>query len=684
MEYWTKYRGHKSNIQGSKKKFDNTIYTFDIETSSYYEFNNCMYDSLSYLNLDERDKKNVIYHSCMYIWQFSINDAVYYGRTWQEFIDFIKKIEENTKELKYIYVHNLAFEFQYLKSYFNFSEVVARKAHKVMYAKMKDYNIIWRCSLMLSNCSLAKLPKLYNLDVTKAVGDLDYNKIRSSKTKLTDEELGYCERDCLVVYKYIKRELETYLTIKNIPLTSTGKVRRELHERIDDNYRYKNMVNRAVNVDPHIYNMLQDAFAGGYTHANFMYTDEIIEDVISYDETSAYPYVLVSEMFPSSEFKKCNIKSINDMLDRYCYLLTVTFKNIKALYYNHFISCSKCKKIKNGYYDNGRVIKADELTITLTDIDFKLILKTYTGTYHIDDIYYSLKSYLPKEFIEFVLEKYVNKTKYKNVKGKELEYNKEKNKFNSLYGMSVTNTIRDEVIYSNDKEEWEEVPLTNDEIVEKLKKEKNKGFLSFAYGVWVTAYARRNLILRIIENDKYVIYCDTDSIKLCNGYNIDVFKNYNKAVEDKIMKVSKIMNIDINKYMPKDSKGIKHMLGIFEEDAKYNEFVTQGAKKYAYKDINDEMHITVAGVPKSGVKAMKSLEDFKDNLVFPFKYTNKNILMYIENQSAHYLTDYQGHKELNSQKSGCCLLPTTYILGKSEEYSELITDVSSKRAYFKE
>ena len=50
-----------------------------------------------------------------------------------------------------------------------------------------------------------------------------------------------------------------------------------------------------------------------------------------------------------------------------------------------------------------------------------------------------------------LLEKYVKKTEYKNVEGKEIEYALEKAKFNSLYGMSVTNNIKDEVIFDNNK-----------------------------------------------------------------------------------------------------------------------------------------------------------------------------------------------------------------------------------------
>ena len=88
--------------------------------------------------------------------------------------------------------------------------------------------------------------------------------------------------------------------------------------------------------------------------------------------------------------------------------------------------------------------------MTLTDIDFKFLLKAYKCDYEILECYYSLYKYLPEMYVDFVLEKYENKTKLKNVEGKEIEYAIEKANFNSLYGMSVTNTIRDEVIFENE------------------------------------------------------------------------------------------------------------------------------------------------------------------------------------------------------------------------------------------
>lgn len=684
MKSWREYKNHKKNIVGKRKKFDNNIYSFDIETSSFFTLNDKIYPASSYLEISEKDKKNVEYYSNMYIWQFSINDEVYFGRTWEDFKLFLNKLEENIPEKKYIFVHNLSFEFQYLKSYFHFNEVQARKAHKVITATMSDYNIEFRCSYMMSNVALKYLPKIYDLPVEKKVGDLDYLLLRHSGSPLTEKELGYCEYDCLVVYHYIKRELETYETVKNIPITSTGKVRRELKERVLKDFAYKRKVRAAINTDPHVYNLLQDAFMGGYTHANYIYADEVLENITSFDETSAYPYVLVTEKFPSREFQKCNLKSLDYLSEHFAYILHLKFKNINSLYDNHILSASKCKNIVRGVYDNGRIIKADELEVVITDIDYYLINKAYSyDEVEVIECYYSSYNYLPLPFIKFVLEKYVAKTKLKNVKGKELDYQKEKNKFNSLYGMSVTNTIRDEVIFDDESKTWEEEELSNDEIIEKLNKEKDKAFLSFGYGVWVTAYARRNLLERVLELDKYVVYCDTDSIKLLPGFDKNIFIKYNESVISKIKYVSSLLGLDAESYAPKDIKGNKHILGTFENDANYDEFITQGAKKYAYKE-DGEINITVSGVPKCGAKVLHNLSEFKDDLVFPHEITNKNILMYVDDEKPIILTDFMGNKLQVNDKSGACCLPTTYILGKSMEYADFINDASSKRARFKE
>lgn len=690
MKYWTDYNGHEVDILGKTKRIDNTIYTFDIETTSYLVLNGKVISAREYLKLEPKEQQDCIKQACMYVWQFSINDQVYYGRTWDEFVLFLNRLESNDDTRKIVFIHNLSFEFQALWSVLRIKSVMSRKSRKLLTCQLEDYNIELRCSLMLSNLKLEKLPDVYQLPVKKKVGDLDYNLIRTPATPLTEKELGYCEYDCLVTYWYIKTELETYKRVDKLPTTSTGKVRKQLQRLVLSDYSYKNKVSNQININPIVYNMLVESFAGGYTHANYIYSDDVLENVDSYDETSAYPYVLVTCKFPSSEFKKCWIKSIDQMLPNFAYLMKLTIRKPKCKYYNNFISSSKCLNIK-GYpnYDNGRIISAEELTIICTDVDAKLYLDAYSyESYTIEDCYYSHYSYLPIQFVDFILEKYVLKTKLKNVEGKEVEYSREKGAFNSLYGMAVTNTIRADVEFMN-HEEWIERPLTNTEISEKLSKEKSKGFLNFAWGVWCTAYARDNLLRRVMALDPYVCYCDTDSCKLVQGYDKTVFEKYNQSVEDKIKKVCQERGIDFNRYCPKDIKGNKHLLGVFEcetgkgRNVTYDKFITQGAKKYAY-EIDNEIHVTVSGVPKSGgAKCLKSLDEFRDDLIFDFKHTNKLTLFYNDNQESYTITDYLGNSYTVTDKSGICMIPTTYKLGKALDYVELIKDQSSERAKFR-
>ena len=687
MKHFTEYTGSKVEIV--KNKYDNTIYTFDIETTSFLVLGDRILESDEYLYLDSKDKDLCDYHSTMYIWQLSINDVVYYGRTAEELVEFLGRLENNCDMKKIIYVHNLSFEFQYLSGFLKVKNVKARVSRKVMSFELEDYNIEFRCSLYLTNVALSKIPKMYNLKMQKQVGLLDYQKIRHSKTELTNDELKYCEYDCLVLYEYIKTvELPVYKYLYKIPLTSTGKVRKELHKRIYKNKHYRRVTGESINVKPSVYNLLLHAYAGGYTHGNFAYIDEVWKNVDSYDETSAYPYVMVSYKFPMKEFTKTYLKDIKDMKDNYAYLVHIILYNVKQKYNNTFISASKCLNIENhqGGIDNGRIAFAGKVEIVLTDIDLRFIFDAYDiESYEIIECYNSLYNYLPKQFIQFILEKYNNKTKFKNVDGKELEYTLEKAKFNSLYGMACTNLIRDNVIYND---YWTEEELDNEEIITKLLKEKNKAFLSFAWGVWVTSYARDNLLRRVLELDEYVIYCDTDSMKLLQGYDVKVIDDYNKSVEERIKQVSKILDIPFEMYCPKDVKGKSHLLGVFEKEVEngkqfsYDKFITQGAKKYAYEN-DGKIHITVSGVPKDGYKCLDTIDDFRDDLVFDYQTTNKKTLMYNDYQNPIELLDYNGVKYNVKDSKGICFLPTEYTLGKSLEFASFLTDNSSKRSYYK-
>ena len=57
MIFYKDYIHHKGVILGKRKKFDNTIYTFDIETSSYVILDGKVIPAIDYLNLSKKDQK---------------------------------------------------------------------------------------------------------------------------------------------------------------------------------------------------------------------------------------------------------------------------------------------------------------------------------------------------------------------------------------------------------------------------------------------------------------------------------------------------------------------------------------------------------------------------------------------------------------------------------------------------
>ena len=254
----------------------NVSAAFDIETSS------CVVDNIKF--------------ATMYIWQFGINGLVIYGRYWYEFMRLLRVLKDsfelNHHSRLVVYVHNLAYEFQFIKNRIKWATdrngndaVFSLKKRRPIYA-LTAGGIEFRCSYMLSNCNLAYIGEnmLFKYPVQKLAGDLDYNLVRHSETPLTDEELEYCFNDVRVVMSYIQEKIEAEGSIAEIPLTNTGYVRKYTRDYCTGKFIKDPEASRIQAINYHQtmktmkissekeYAQLKSAFAGGFTHANPMYS----------------------------------------------------------------------------------------------------------------------------------------------------------------------------------------------------------------------------------------------------------------------------------------------------------------------------------------------------------------------------------------------------------------------------
>lgn len=666
----------KDVIKSKDKIYYNLAMSFDIETSSFYEDKN----GVIYTNDDYRKLKHTVKadkKAIMYIWQFAIEENVIIGRTWNDFLYFCKKLYDflNLKE-RYIivYVHNLSYEFQFICKWFNWVDIFADSERKPIKATT-DSHFIFKCSYRLSGYSLEVLANnLKSHNIKKMVGDLDYNLIRNSKTPISKEELKYCENDVLIVTSYIDEQINEFGNIEKIPLTQTGKVRRYVRKQCFQNKEYQYFI-KELTIEKPEYMLLKNAFMGGFTHCNAMYTNKICNNVTSYDFTSSYPTVLISEKYPMSKGKEVYITTETELLNlikNYCVLVDLQFNNIQSSFmYEQIISYSKCRNVKNPLINNGRIVQADTLTITCTDVDFLNIKDFYKwDNLKIGLCYIYKKDYLPKEFIKTILHLYKSKTELKGVDGKEVEYLHSKELLNSLYGMCVTSIVHDK--YNFDGKEWTSENGNLDEELKNYNTDKNR-FLFYQWGVWCTAYARNNLYTGIKECKDDYIYSDTDSIKIFNADKHKIyFEEYNKWIVQKLEKCLKYHNIPIDYISPKTIKGEKKTLGVWDFDGFYTDFKTLGAKRYIFRKDN-KLSITVCGLSKKSGKEFIENQDkpflfFNDGMFIDCEHTGKMTHTYIDREIENVITDYLGNTAYYHEKSFIHLEKTDYLLSLSDMY----------------
>lgn len=637
-----------------------------------------------------------------YFWQFALTDNFYcYGRTWQDFrtlINYISsRISLNPEHALICYVHNLGFEFQFMRKWFNWESVFAVKDRTPIKA-MTEQGIEFRDSYILSGLPLKLVAEnLTSHTIKKLVGDLDYNLIRTDVTRVTDKELGYMLNDVVILIYYIEEQTELYGNISKIPLTNTGRVRLAVKEKAfskENRYLTQKQISM-LTLTPELYMKLKRAFAGGFTHANKNYVGKIVKDVQSMDFTSSYPTVLLSsDRYPMSRPLEYNFvdneKFIRDLHnEKFMFFFTATFENLLTrIDFENYLSKSKCFDTEGLVENNGRVWMASKLSVTICSIDFEIIEKCYQWTnVKFSDITMYICNYLPKYMLQSVIQFYQQKTTLKGVAGKEREYLLYKGMLNSLYGMTVTDIAKPEITYT---QEWGKKLVDLPQVIDDYNNDKYR-FLYYPWGVVVTALARQNLWSGILELKTDYVYSDTDSVKFINREkHQEYFKRYNNDITNKLKTMCDKKGFNYDDLAPKTVKGISKPLGVWDDDGFYEYFKTLGAKRYVLIE-DGKFKTTIAGLGKkagaeyllkiSDKDPLKAMKNFKIGLFVPAGETGKNTHTYIDDEFIGNVTDYQGVTHETDSLSSVHLEPTSFKMTISKSFAEFLAEMITNGEY---
>ena len=415
--------------------------------------------------------------------------------------------------------------------------------------------------------------------------------------------------------------------------------------------------------DRDTYVMLREAFRGGNTHASRFYSNMILDNVRSFDRSSSYPDVLCNCQFPISKFfhvGECTVEKLMDLINRrkkaVLMRIRIIHPSIKPGQGCPYISKDKSRNIKGGKFDNGRVLEAEYLETTITDIDLKIILLEYDFEDLIPiDVYHARYGYLPQPLVDLNISYYRSKTKLKDVEGEEIFYMKSKNKLNSIYGMMAQDPVKQEIDFLA----MEGFIIRDDDIGELLEKSNKRAFLAYQWGVWTTAHARWRLEEGIQISGDYYVYSDTDSVKYIDNPDVTArWEEYNKA---------RIEDSKRSGAYATDPKGNTHYMGVYEDEGLYSQFITMGAKKYAYMK-KGKLSVTIAGVnKKKGGEEMADIRNFVEGFIFVKAGGTEAVY-----NDYPDISSFEVEGRTIPITSNVVLRDSTYTLGITEDYKRLL------------
>ena len=578
-----------------------------------------------YCGFDIETYTDAWHYAYMWVWQFSIygeKNTIVIGRSWGEFVRLIDTLIydlELSKERRIIIgVANLSYEHQFMKKHFlkRWTKVFAKERRQPMLAII-DNCVEFRDVLMITGGNLATLAKEYT-ETQKLVGDLDYNVPRTYKTPLhsstiSDTDMQYCYNDVAIISEFMRYIFDTYIKPdRYIPLTKTGLLRREVKKEIASRGSgikrlIYNEIYRCYIPDQNLYKtFMKYLFRGGYTHTNLHYAGYVI-DCKSVDYTSSYPYTMLSyDGFPVSPLKRERPEEFYDIYNsgNYCMMFLVIFTGIRSKTQHSIESQSKCITIsRNAIIDNGRVRRASQMEVWLTELDFTMYRLFYEwDAMKVETLYTSVKGRLPRYLLLPLARAYEKKALMKHAgKSGTPEYALYKSLVNSAFGMCCTRLVESEVMMSDISCEW-----YLDDSNFNFDDERKKAFLLPQWGIYICAYSRMRILNAIyMFSDKKGLpggdacYSDTDSIKYIGDHD-DVINLINEDARANMKKVCDRYNLNYDLF---------YDLGSFEKEYDGETFQAKflGAKRYVTYH-NGKYETTIAGLPK------KSLQTYMNKL----------------------------------------------------------------------
>ena len=590
--------------------------------------------------------------------QVLFNEEYHLFRKPSELIDYLLELIDRYKlnpDRRIVCVaHNASYDLSYLIPWFQ--EYLPKEPRSGIYESVSkiicysQYCFDFRCTYMLTGKSLAKWSAEMNVEHQKQVGLYDYSEIIYQDTELTSDQELYDKYDVLALSESYRKQMQKHNdTTVSVPLTSTGYCRRHFRKGTKQDRYYRDKHFLIGEVDCETYKMELDAFAGGYVHNNKWKKSKVnLVRMRHRDFRSHYPTQLRVNLMPYGKYRVIydhNYKfygsapSLQDIVDMYpeyyCLVhigiwraslkdqnITMPFLQESKMFNRTTVESIMGKF--NCFSDNGRVMQliSGAAEMVVDNLTLKILLDQYHLSVVVQKVIAWEQCSVPKCITDTIDELFKKKSDLKTFHREmckkygehsdeafnaAFELNTTKALLNACYGMFGTRSVMPEYDldyekYFSNPEEYDS-PLfrtknidSDKEITEALEKfyDNPNSFLPYIVAGAVTSCARFELFeyIKVIGYDK-VYYCDTDSI----------FYEYDPEVEKRIEKLNKEKHKKAPYVVTDDGKKVYY--DVFEEEPDLIAFKGLHSKCYGYVTTENELCLTIAGIPARTMIGMK-------------------------------------------------------------------------------
>lgn len=211
---------------------------------------------------------------------FGQNIVTLYGHNPLQCMDCLQRIRENVRGELYIFLHNLSYDWHFLRQFFFDSfglpeQQLNTKPHYPIMIRF-DAGITLRDSLILAQRKLEKWAADMGVEHQKAVGSWNYDRIRHQTDAFTAEEITYIEHDTLAGVECLDAMAAVlHKRPGTLPLTATGIPREQLRRRATAKKAHEQYLACLPTWQQQC--QLEMVYHGGFTHANRYHVGAVVD-----------------------------------------------------------------------------------------------------------------------------------------------------------------------------------------------------------------------------------------------------------------------------------------------------------------------------------------------------------------------------------------------------------------------